>query len=207
VVSATPPPADPGSYLAPEAPATAELREKGSRFLARLLPASEEAAAKSALAEWAARHRDASHHCWAWRLGWPPRERAHDAGEPGGTAGPPILRALQAAGVADALLLVVRWFGGVKLGKGGLVRAYGGVARAALAAAVLVPRRRRIAVELEIPYPHVGAVQRLLQPPEVELVRGHYGERVTWELAVSAERLPLVREVAAALGLPLRVAG
>jgi uncharacterized YigZ family protein len=198
--------ADPGNYLAPGGPATAELREKGSHFLALLLPASDEAAAKAALLAASAPYRDASHHCWAWRLGWPPRERAHDAGEPGGTAGPPILRALQGAGVADAVLLVVRWFGGVKLGKGGLVRAYGGVARAALATAALVPRRRRVAVELEIPYPHVGAVQRLLQPPEVELVRGHYGERVTWELAVTAERLPAVREVAAALGLAMRVA-
>jgi hypothetical protein len=85
----------------------------------------DEAGGAGAAAAIEAAHRDASHCCWAWRLGAPPRERCSDAGEPGGTAGPPILRALQTAELADALLVVVRWFGGTKLGKGGLVRAYG----------------------------------------------------------------------------------
>jgi uncharacterized YigZ family protein len=190
-------------YLAPVAPAAAELREKGSRFLARLVPAADEAQAKARLAALAAEHPDATHHCWAWRLGWPPRERASDAGEPSGTAGPPILRALGRAELSDALLVVSRWFGGVKLGKGGLVRAYGAVAREAVAAARTEPRLLRREVELEIPYPHLGAVQRLLQPPEVELVRQSYGAGVRWTLAVAEARLPEVRAVAAALGLEL----
>jgi uncharacterized YigZ family protein len=195
------------SYLAPAAPASAELRERGSRFLALLLAAAGEAEAKARLAEVAAEHSGATHHCWAWRLGWPPRERSSDAGEPGGTAGPPILRALQGARVSDALLVVVRWYGGTKLGKGGLVRAYGGVAREVLRDAALTLRLRRQLVELEIPYPHLGAVQRLLHPPEIELLRQVYGEGVRWELAVADQRLPTLREVAAALGLRLRVAG
>lgn len=200
------PPA-PTTYLAPAAPAQGELREKGSRFLALLEPAADEPAARARLAAIAARHPDATHCCWAWRLGWPPRERANDAGEPGGTAGPPILRALQGAGVADALLVVVRWFGGTKLGKGGLVRAYGAAARAALAEAALVPRLLRREVELELPYPHLGAVQRLIHPPEVELLSESYGVAVRWRLAVAPARLPALREVAAALGLPLRELG
>ena len=69
---------------------------------------------------------DATHHCFAWRLGWPPAERAADAGEPAGTAGQPILRALRGAGLTDVVVVVVRWFGGTKLGKGGLARAYAG---------------------------------------------------------------------------------
>lgn len=190
-------------YLAPVAPAAAELREKGSRFLARLVPAADEAQARVRLAALAAEHPDATHHCWAWRLGWPPRERASDAGEPAGTAGPPILRALVRGELSDALLVVSRWFGGVKLGKGGLVRAYGAVAREAVAAARTEPRLLRREVQLEIPYPHLGAVQRLLQPPEVELVRHSYGAAVRWTLAVAEARLPEVRAVAAALGLEL----
>jgi uncharacterized YigZ family protein len=193
-----------GSYLAPASSARAELREKGSRFLAVLEPVRDEAAAKALLAALGARHADATHVCWAWRLGWPPRERASDAGEPGGTAGPPILRALQGAGVADALLAVVRWFGGTKLGKGGLVRAYGAAARAAVGAAALVPRLLRVEVELELPYPHLGAVQRLLHPPEVELLGETYGAVVRWRLAVAPARLPAVRDVAAALGVTVR---
>src|SRR6185503_16332366 len=187
------------SYLVPAASAQAELREKGSRFLALLEPATDEAAARARLAAIEAAHRDATHCCWAWRLGAPPRERSHDAGEPGGTAGAPILRALQTAELSDALLVVVRWFGGTKLGKGGLVRAYGAVAREAVAAALISRRLQRVRVTLEVSYPHLGVVQRLIHPPEVELVEESFGERVRLVLAVAEERLEAVRELAAAL--------
>jgi len=191
------------SYLVPAAAARAELREKGSHFLAILEPVADEAAARARLAAIEAAHRDATHCCWAWRLGAPARERSSDAGEPGGTAGPPILRALQTAELSDALLVVVRWFGGTKLGKGGLVRAYGGVAREAVASASATRRLQRVRVVLELPYAHLGAVQRLIRPPEVELVEENFGERVRVVLAVAEERLVAVRELAAALGLPI----
>jgi uncharacterized YigZ family protein len=200
---ATPPAAASDRYLAPIAPAGAELRERGSRFAARLHPARDEGEAKALLGAVAAEHPDATHHCWAWRLGWPPRERSSDAGEPAGTAGAPILRSLARAELSDAVLVVTRWYGGVNLGKGGLVRAYGGVAREAVAAARTTTRLLRREVELAIPYPHLGAVQRLLQPPEVELVHQSYGAGVRWVLAVAPARLPDVRGVAAALGLEL----
>jgi uncharacterized YigZ family protein len=192
-------------YLAPAAPAEAELRERGSRFLALLEPVTDEAEARARIAAIAARHRDATHCCWAWRLGAPPRERADDAGEPRGTAGPPILRALQAAELSDALLVVVRWFGGTKLGKGGLVRAYGGVARQAAAAAARRRRLRRVKVVLDCNYAQVGAVQRLLRPPEVELIAETFGERVRLVLAVADGRLDAIREVAATLGVEIGV--
>ena len=191
------------SYRVPAAAARAELREKGSRFLALLEPAADEAAARARLAAIETAHRDATHCCWAWRLGAPPRERCHDAGEPGGTAGPPILRALQTAELADALLVVVRWFGGTRLGKGGLVRAYGAAARAAVAAAPTVRRLSRVRVTLELPYAHLGAVQRLIRPPEVELVEERFDEGVRVVLAVAEERLAAVRELAATLGLTI----
>ena len=192
------------SYLVAAAPVRAKLREKGSRFLALLEPVADEAAARARLASIEAEHRGATHCCWAWRLGAPARERCDDAGEPRGTAGPPILRALQTAELADALLVVVRWFGGIKLGKGGLVRAYGVVAREAVAAAPTARRLQRATVTLELPYAHVGAVQRLLRPPEVELVEESFGERVRLVLAVNEERLAAVRELAAALGLSIQ---
>jgi uncharacterized YigZ family protein len=195
------------SYLAPAAAARAESRQKGSRFLALLEPVADEAAARARLQAIVAAHRDATHCCWAYRLGAPARERCSDAGEPKGTAGPPILRALQTAALSDALLAVLRWFGGTKLGKGGLVRAYGGAARAVVAAA---PTRRRLSrrrVVVELPYARLGAVQRLLRPPEVELVGESFGERLRWVLAVADERLAAVSELAAALGLRLEVDG
>lgn len=192
------------SYRAPVEVSTAELREKGSRFLARLEPVASEEAARSRIVELGREHRGATHCCWAYRVGWPARERSADAGEPQGTAGPPILRALQTATVSDALLVVLRWFGGTKLGKGGLVRAYGGVAREAVAAAPFETRLERVEVEVEVPYAQWGAVQRWLQPPEVELLEQHFGERVRLRLAVAAARLGEIRQRAAELGATLR---
>jgi uncharacterized YigZ family protein len=194
-------------YLAPAAAAKAELREKGSRFLALLEPVEDEAAGRARVSAISAEHDDATHCCWAWRLGEPARERAHDAGEPRGTAGAPILRALQGAELSDALLVVVRWFGGTKLGKGGLARAYGAAARAAVAAVPTRRRLRRLRVTLLAGYAEAGAVLRLLRPPEIELVDERYGERVRLVLAVVPARLDELRDRAAALGVEVEAGG
>jgi putative IMPACT (imprinted ancient) family translation regulator len=110
------------------------------------------------------RFHDASHHCWAARTGPPGGvvERGDDDREPKGTAGPPILAAIGSAGLGDVLVVVSRWFGGTKLGTGGLVRAYGEAARAALDAA---PRRDVWLAErllVECGWPDVGAVEAVL---------------------------------------------
>jgi len=120
------------------------------------------------------RYPDATHHCFAWRIGWPAAERAADAGEPAGTAGQPILRVLAGAGLSDVVAVVVRWFGGTKLGKGGLARAYTAAAQAALARLATryeLPRRR---FRLRVPYDRIGAVKRLVRAGAVELVSESY---------------------------------
>jgi uncharacterized YigZ family protein len=190
------------SYRVPAATASAEIREKGSRFLAVILPATSEAEAKAALAGLAGRHPDATHHCWAWRLGFPPRERSADAGEPAGTAGLPILTALRGAGLSDALAVVARWFGGTKLGKGGLVRAYGAATREALAALAVRLRISTVPLTVELPYDKIGAVKRLIHPPEVELVAEEYGAAARLRLEVAEERLADFTAALADLGLP-----
>ena len=173
-------------YLAPNAEATGELREKGSRFLAVLVPASDERSALESLKGLRDRFPDATHHCWAFRVGWPARERSSDAGEPAGTAGMPILAVLSGRGVLDALLVVVRWYGGTKLGKGGLARAYSGAAREALEVGTLVDRFPTVCVSLELPYERLGAVKRLIRPPEIELEAEAYADSVRLELRVAA---------------------
>jgi uncharacterized YigZ family protein len=133
------------------------------------------------------RHPDATHHCFAWRLGWPPAERAADAGEPAGTAGQPILRLLAGANLTDVVAVVVRWFGGTKLGKGGLARAYGGATAAALER---LPAREELpsrAFRVALAYDQIGAVKRLLEPPDVTLVDERYGAAAELRLRV-AER-------------------
>ncbi|MFL6202384.1 MAG: IMPACT family protein [Thermoanaerobaculia bacterium] len=191
----------PGSYPAPAGESRGELREKGSRFLAWIGPAADEETAKAALDRLARQYSDASHHCWAWRLGSPPRERSSDAGEPSGTAGVPILQVVRGAGLSDVLAVVVRWFGGTKLGKGGLARAYAGAAREALAGLPVAQRVPTVRVSLRIPYEKVGAVKRLIHPPEVELESEIYTEAAQLVLAVHEERREALREALADLGI------
>ena len=188
-------------YRAPAGEARAELRERGSRFLAVVRPAADEAAARALLAELEARHRDASHHCWAWRLGSPPRERGSDAGEPHGTAGEPMLQVLRGAGLSDVVAVVARWFGGVKLGKGGLARAYAGAVRAALAELPSEVRRPTVRLALEVPFDRLGAVRRLLRPPRVALEEESYDTAARLVLRVERREEPGLREALAALGV------
>jgi uncharacterized YigZ family protein len=104
---------------------------KKSRFLARAAPVDGEQAAKDFIA--GRSDPEATHNCWAWRLGQ--AYRFNDDGEPGGTAGKPILQAIDGQALDNVAVLVTRWFGGILLGSGGLVRAYGGTAAACLRAA------------------------------------------------------------------------
>jgi len=188
------------SYRTPLAESRAEIREKGSVFLAVIGPAADEAAAKAFLDRLEKEFPDATHHCWAWRLGVPARERSADAGEPAGTAGVPILQVLRGAGLADVMAVVVRWFGGTKLGKGGLARAYAGAAREALQGLPVAVRVPTVRLAVEVPYEKVGAVKRLLRPPEIELAAEEYGATARLVLAVHEEREGALREALAELG-------
>lgn len=113
---------------------TFEQTVKNSRFAAIALPVSSEDEAKAALAEHS--FADANHNCWAWRIG--SAYRFSDDGEPSGTAGKPILAAIDGQSLDQVMVIVTRWFGGILLGSGGLVRAYGGTAAACLRTALLI---------------------------------------------------------------------
>lgn len=107
------------------APVQHRFREKASVFLTELHPAPDAATREAILATLRKRDFDATHHCSAWREGVPLRAQgADDDGEPAGTAGPPMLKVLEGAGISDVLAVCIRWYGGTKLGTGGLVKAY-----------------------------------------------------------------------------------
>lgn len=105
-------------------PATAEQIIKKSRFLATAVPVASDEEAKVSIAAYG--RSDANHNCWAWRIG--ASYRFSDDGEPSGTAGKPILAAIDGQALDRVVVIVTRWFGGILLGSGGLVRAYGGTA-------------------------------------------------------------------------------
>ena len=141
-----------------------ELRVKGSRFLGQALAATTEDEAAARLQTIRKRHHDATHHCSAWTIGPPGAEveRCDDDGEPSGTAGQPILHPLRGSGRHDGMVVVTRWFGGTKLGAGGLVRAYGECAAEAVRAAGA--RRVWITRDLvvEVDYEDMGAIEAVL---------------------------------------------
>ena len=190
-------------YRVPASAAEAEIREKGSRFLAVIAPAADESAAQRVLGALEEEHPNATHHCWAWRLGQPPKERSSDAGEPSGTAGVPILQVLRGTELSDVVAVVVRWFGGTRLGKGGLARAYAGAAREAVAVLQVGRRVPTVRRRLELPYERLGAVKRLIRPPEVELLDESYAEAVRLELRIHASQVEEVEAALANLGLEI----
>ncbi|KAB7624306.1 IMPACT family protein [Alkalilimnicola sp. S0819] len=125
------------AHYVPAGPAEVELEVKKSRFIARAEAVADREQAMTVLAEARARYPDARHHCWAYVLGDPASARSaamNDDGEPGGTAGKPILNVIQHKQIGDVMVVVSRYFGGVKLGAGGLVRAYSGATEAVLSA-------------------------------------------------------------------------
>lgn len=141
-------------------PVDHELVIKKSRFLAHLAPARSVAEADTVIARLRKELWDARHHCVAMVLGThADQARSSDDGEPSGTAGVPMLEVLRHRGVTDLVAVVTRYFGGVKLGAGGLVRAYSGAVAAALddAAASGVLLRRELLREVEVPVPHADA--------------------------------------------------
>lgn len=170
------------SYTTLSGAAEAELRVQRSRFLAHAAPAADAEAARALIDAMARRHHDARHVCWGCRLGVGVAlvEQRSDAGEPSGTAGEPILGALRRRGVTDAVVVVARWFGGVKLGTGGLGRAYRDAAAAALEAAPLrtVARGRRFV--LRLPYELVRPLEHLLSRCGGRVEDARFGADVAW---------------------------
>jgi len=189
---------DPDAFRVLEDGPPCELRVKGSRFLAQAWGVSSQEQARARLGERVRSHRDATHHCWAVRLGVPGNvlERHDDAGEPSGTAGLPILGALQRGPAHDGLIVVTRYFGGTRLGTGGLVRAYGEAAAEALAAAPWSWTWLLAALELECGYDDLGHLEAVVarHGDVVEGVERAYDSRPAMTLRVRRSRAVALRD-------------
>ena len=140
-------------YLVPFGEGTAELVEKRSRFIGRVFPVDSEEAARAKIEAVRKLHHDARHNCWCYLLREGNVLRYSDDGEPQGTAGQPMLNVFQREEVFDVCCVVTRYFGGILLGAGGLVRAYGGTAKEALNAAGLSRMRLWSTVLVPCTYP------------------------------------------------------
>ena len=174
-------------YLTIAGAAEAELEVKRSRFLCEVARVADEAAARAAVERARREHWDARHHCSAFVLGPDGSvQRSNDDGEPSGTAGAPMLEALRAAGVSDVVAVVTRWFGGVLLGTGGLVRAYGDAVRAALAEAGTLTRDRQVEYAVELAYDEAARVESELRVRGIGVLGVEYAETARLRVGVAA---------------------
>ncbi|MGC0362697.1 putative YigZ family protein [Rhodococcus sp. 27YEA15] len=172
--------------LVPGTEHTVETEVKHSRFIASLARIDGTEAAQSFLASQKSSYPDARHHCSAFVIGYDANsrvERSTDDGEPGGTAGVPMLQVLKSRDLVDVIVVVTRYFGGVKLGAGGLVRAYSGAVSAALDSAELVVRKERVLRTLGIRHSEAGRVEAELRARGVSVLGTTYGSKAVMTLA------------------------
>lgn len=192
-------------YLVPLQEAEAEFSEKRSRFIGHVWPVSTEEEARSHIEAIKKHHRDARHNCWCYRL-VSGVERYSDDGEPQGTAGVPMLGVFQKAGVTGLCCVVTRYFGGVLLGAGGLVRAYTQAARDALDAAGIGEMRPWTRLSLPCPYGLLEQVKLLCRQADGVLEDVRYADAAHMLMRFPAERVEdfagQVRELTAGALVP-----
>lgn len=150
---------------------SSQYKEKMSRFLSFAVPVSTPEECRQVIKDCQNKYHDARHVCWAYMLGPERKEwQLNDNGEPSGTAGKPILGQINSMELTDVLVMVVRYFGGIKLGTSGLIAAYREAARLALEDAGKIEKRQMGRMRVEVPYAKVNGVMRIVKNPEVRIV-------------------------------------
>jgi uncharacterized YigZ family protein len=167
---------------------------KKSRFIGAIVPCTDERQAADALKALFAEHPHATHIAYAYRIKTAQGViyRFHDAGEPSGTAGKPIYQHLEGKRLINVLVAVIRYFGGVKLGAGGLARAYGGCAKSAIEAAALIDFIEYANITATLDYNRLQALEYQLRKLDGEILQQHFGAQVKVEMrlpAANADRL------------------
>jgi uncharacterized YigZ family protein len=178
-----------------------------SRFLCTVAPASSVEEAQAFIKSMNGEFADATHNCWAYVVGPPgstDRVGMSDDGEPHGTAGRPMLTVLLHSGLGDVVAVVTRYYGGTKLGTGGLVKAYGGAVGLAVETAGRVPRVDWTYLDIVVSYGSIGALQQIWPGYEVEVLGEVYEEDVRFSVRVPEEKAAALR---AAVGNVTRGAG
>lgn len=172
-------------YLTIRTNGTHELEIKKSRFIADLGRVSTEEEAKAFIAQIIAREPKATHHCWAYLLGdHDDVQRESDNGEPSGTAGVPILTVLQRNHLHNTIAVVTRYFGGIKLGAGGLIRAYSNATSTGIEATGVVKRVRQQALILTVDYANYDRLSHYLTEQNITVLGTDYATAVTVTIAV-----------------------
>lgn len=172
------------SYKTIESPSEGEFKDKGSKFLAFAYNVTTEEQISEIVQSLKKRYYDARHHCYAWRLTpdgshW----RANDDGEPSSTAGRPILGQMLSNELTDILIVVVRYFGGTKLGVPGLIRAYKSAAIEAISAATIIEKQIKAYYALSFPYIEMNSAMKIVKDLSLEIVNQEFDNRSTLHLS------------------------
>lgn len=175
----------PDTYLTLKAESQGLYKEKGSKFLAFAYPVNHEQEVKEILESLKKQYHDARHHCYAYILGKDGLDfRANDDGEPGHSAGDPILGQIRSNNLTNTLIVVVRYFGGTKLGVGGLVTAYKTAAAEAIAANEIITALITEKVTFEFDYLDMNEVMRLTKALDLKILDQHFDNRCAMEVEV-----------------------
>jgi uncharacterized YigZ family protein len=166
-------------------------REKGSKFIARVFHVGSASECKQKLINLKKEYHSARHHCYAYRLG-PENlvERSHDDGEPAGSAGRPILNQILSFDLYNVMVVVIRYFGGTKLGKSGLVNAYKTAARDGIGNANIVKKHSMRELHLQFDYTLIHEVMTLLKTEETEIILQDFAERCKMKVGVRKSEAP-----------------
>ena len=174
-----------------------EYEIKKSRFIGVIMPCQSEDDALRKLGQLARQHPQANHLAFAWRIRQPEgflTERFHDAGEPSGTAGRPILAPLEGQSLINTVIGVIRYFGGVKLGTGGLTRAYGAAAKQAIAEADIVKWVEMAEMTLEIDYSQLQLLEYQLKQLRGEIIDQSFTDKVVVSIVLPAQHQQAIRQ-------------
>lgn len=176
-------------YYTIENPVISELKIQRSLFIAALYPVESPEQARSVLAEHTRQYADATHNCYAYVCGTKQETSYYaDAGEPGGTAGKPILNALLRKDISNVLAVVTRYYGGIKLGVKGLIDAYGAAVEQALGTAKLVAARVWQVYHVECDYPSFESLKHKYSELELFISDISYAQRVSFDLSIAEEQ-------------------
>jgi uncharacterized YigZ family protein len=176
------------SFHTIQQPVSGTYREKGSKFLAFAHPVEDEEAIALILQSLRKTYYDAHHHCYAWVLGPEGvRYRAHDDGEPAHSAGDPILGQLRSRQLTNVLVVVVRYFGGTKLGVGGLIHAYREAAADALNQAVIIRQEVTLPVTIRYGFGSSPEVMKMIKEFDLHISEQHYGADATLHVQVALQ--------------------
>lgn len=173
------------------APSEGIYREKMSRFLAFAHPVASAEEAKEVVKTYAKKYFDARHVCWAYMIGAARTEfQSNDNGEPSGTAGKPILGQINSFNLTNIVIIVVRYFGGIKLGTSGLIVAYREAAREAIAAAEIIECHEQTRITFTFPYLAMNDVMRAVKNPDIKIESQQFDNSCLMTVAIRSDHAP-----------------